>query len=74
VNEDQPVRPRRPRWGLRAMAWLTLALVCVMTSNMLHAAGNSDWVLVTFTGTILGILSAGYCSIRGLASAGWLSR
>lgn len=74
MNEDAPVRPRRPRWGVRAMAWLTLAFVCVITSNMLHAAGNSDWVLLTFGGTVCGLVGAGYCSIRGLASAGWLGR
>ena len=56
------------------MAWLTLAFVCVIASNMLTAAGSPDWALVTFTGTIVGMVSAGYCSIRGLASAGWLSR
>jgi hypothetical protein len=56
------------------MAWLTLAFVSVITSNLLNAAENSDWVLVTFMGTVVGLVCAGYCSIKGLASAGWLSR
>jgi hypothetical protein len=56
------------------MAWLTLAFVCVITSNALTAADNSDWVLFTFTGTIAGLVGAGYCSIRGLAASGWLGR
>ena len=52
--------------------WLTLALVCVISSNLLTAAGDSDWVPVTFLGTITGLGGAAYCSFRGLASAGWL--
>ena len=56
------------------MSWLTLAFVCVITSNVLNAAGNDDWVLVTFLGTIGGLAGSAYCSIKGLAGAGWLSR
>lgn len=56
------------------MAWLTLAFVSVITSNLLTAAGNSDWVLVTLLLTVLGMGAAAYCSVKGLASAGWLSR
>jgi hypothetical protein len=56
------------------MAWLTLAFVCVITSNMLAAADNSDWVLLTFAGTVAGLCGAGYCSLKGLRSSGWLSR
>ncbi len=71
---DEPVRQRRPRWGVRAMAWLTGAFISVMASNMLHSAGNSDWVVVTFLATIACLAGAAYCSLRGLASAGWLGR
>lgn len=74
MSDDLPVRPRRPRWGVRAMSWLTLAFVCVITSNLLSAAGNSDWVLVTFPGTLIGLAGAAYCSLKGLAGSGWLSR
>lgn len=73
-DDERPARPRRPRWGVRAMAWLTLAFVCVITSNMLAAADNSDWVLLTFAGTVAGLCGAGYCSLKGLRSSGWLSR
>ena len=57
-----------------AMSWLTLAFVCVITSNLLNAAGNADWVLVTFLGTVTGLVGAAYSSIKGLAGAGWLGR
>jgi hypothetical protein len=56
------------------MAWLTGAFISVMASNMLHSAGNSDWVVVTFLATIACLAGAAYCSLRGLASAGWLGR
>jgi len=59
---------------VRSLLWLTLALGCVITSNVLHAAGNSDWLLMTFSGTVAGFVGATYCSIRGLVSGGWLSR
>jgi nitrate reductase NapE component len=72
MSDQERVRPSRPRWGVRSLLWLTLALVCVLTSNVLSAAGNDDWVLVTFVGTVGGLAGAAYCSIRGLASAGWL--
>lgn len=73
MSDDSP-RPKRPRWGVRAMLWLGLAFVCVITSNALLTNGNGDWVVLTFVGTIAGLAGAAYCSIRGLASGGWLPR
>lgn len=74
MSEQSP-RPKRPRWGVRAMLWLGLAFVCVITSNVLTASGNDDWVVVTFLGTIVGLGAAAYCSVRGIRSSdGWLPR
>ena len=73
-DDERPARPKRPRWGVRAMSWLTLSFICVITSNVLAAADNTDWVLLTFAGTVVGLVGAGYCSLRGLASSGWLAR
>jgi hypothetical protein len=57
------------------MLWLGLAFVCVITSNVLTASGNDEWVVVTFVGTILGLGGAAYCSVRGIRSSdGWLPR
>ena len=57
------------------MLWLGLAFVSVVTSNALTTSGNTDWVVVTFLGTIAGLAGAAYCSIRGIASSdGWLPR
>ncbi len=61
-------RARTPRWGLRTLAFLGLALACVMTSNVLHLQSNDDWVLLTFAGTIIGFAGATYCTVRGLLS------
>lgn len=74
MTEQERGRPRarQPRWGVRSLLWLTLAFVCVITSNVLNTAGNTDWVVVTFVGTVAGLAGAAYCSIRGLASSGWL--
>ena len=72
MTDQQPVRPRPPRWGVRSLLWLTLAFVSVITSNVLNTAGNSDWVLVTFVGTVAGLGGAAYCSVKGLGSSGWL--
>lgn len=68
-------RPRKPRWGVRAMLSLGFAFVCVITSNSLHGGGHDGWVVVTFVGTLAGLAAAAYCSMRGIASSdGWLPR
>ena len=74
MTEDETPPSLRPRWGVRSLLWLTLSFVCVIASNGLQAAGNSDWVVMTFAGTICGLGGAAYCSVRGLASSGWLGR
>ena len=74
MTEEETRPARSPRWGVRSLLWLTLAFVCVITSNLMNAAGNSDWVLLTFTGTMSGLVGAAYCSIRGLSAGGWLGR
>lgn len=55
-----------PRWGLRTLAFLTLAAASVLTSNLLYARGDTSWVLLTFGGTVIGLLGAAVCSLRGL--------
>jgi hypothetical protein len=74
VNDETP-RPKRPRWGVRALCWLTLSFASVVTSSALLMNGNDDWVLVTFIGTVVGMAGAAYSSIRGIASGrSWLPR
>ena len=61
-----PRGPRTTRWGIRTLGWLALALVSVLASNAFYARDVTDFVLATFGGTVVGLVGAAYCSIRGL--------
>lgn len=63
--------PRRgvpeKRWGLRTLAYLTLAAGCVITSNVLVTFGDPGYVLLlTLAGTLVGLVGAAVCSVKGL--------
>jgi hypothetical protein len=66
-------KPKRKRWGLRTLAFLSLALVSILVSNALSATGHGT-VPITLVGTLVGLVGAGYCSYRGLRDANWLPR
>lgn len=70
----QVARPRTRRWGLRTLAWLVLALGSVLAANAFYARDVTDFVLATFAGTVLGLVGAAYCSIRGLQAWNGLSK
>ena len=70
MDEPIPNRPGAPRWGMRTIGFLALAAICVLTSNVLHGQGNDSYVLLTFTGTIVGLVGAGYCTVCGLKAMG----
>lgn len=74
MNETDEPRPRGPRWGVRTLLFLGLAGISVLTSNALYVRDVDDYVLLTFAGTVVGLVGAGYCSVRGLAAGGWLGR
>jgi len=62
------VKRERPKhWGLRALGFLGIALVCILTSN-------DGYSLLTATGLLVGLVGAGYCSYRGLKTVTWLPR
>ena len=63
-----PPRPSDTRWGLRTMAFLALAAGCIVVDNVLRADGGNDYVLLTFAGTVIGLVGAAVCSVRGLRS------
>ena len=55
-------RPRRrPRWGLRTLGFLGLALLAIVTSASLggHTFG-------TFGSLVFGLAGAAYCSVKGV--------
>ncbi len=65
MTENPSTRPA-PRWGLRTLAFLTLAAAAVLTSNVMYARDDTSLVLLTFGGTVLGLIGAAWCSLRGL--------
>jgi peptidoglycan/LPS O-acetylase OafA/YrhL len=70
TDEVDPSRPagspenRRPRWGLRALGFLGLALLAILTS-----IGLGGHTFGTLGSLIIGLVGAAYCSIRGLRVA-----
>jgi peptidoglycan/LPS O-acetylase OafA/YrhL len=55
---------RRPRWGLRTLGFLGLALLAIVTSASLghHTVG-------TLGSLLFGLIGAAYCSVKGLRVA-----
>jgi peptidoglycan/LPS O-acetylase OafA/YrhL len=55
---------RRPRWGLRTLGFLGLALLAIVVSASLghHTAG-------TLGSLLFGLIGAVYCSVKGLRVA-----
>jgi peptidoglycan/LPS O-acetylase OafA/YrhL len=70
ADEPVPSRPaglpqkRPPRWGLRTLGFLGLALLAIITSVSLggHTFG-------TLGSLVFGLVGAAYCSIKGLRVA-----
>jgi hypothetical protein len=58
------------RWGVRTLLFLGLAAVSIVTSNWMRMTGNTDVILLTFIGTVVGFVGAGVCSVRGLRAWG----
>jgi uncharacterized membrane protein len=69
---SQPPRPKR--WGLRTLGFLMIAAASIIASNLLSADGDNELALLTFIGTVVGLVGAGVCSVRGVRSSGGLPR
>jgi hypothetical protein len=52
------------------LAYLSLAVACIILSNVLTAAGGNDIALLTFAGTVVGLVGAAVCTVRGLRAWG----
>jgi hypothetical protein len=50
--------------------FLGIAAASIMISNFLHAKGNDSFVLLTFIGTVVGLVGATVCSVRGIQATG----
>ena len=59
---SRPIRQKR--WGLRSMAYLGLAAGSIIVSNWMRMTGNTDVILLTFIGTVVGLVGAVICTER----------
>ena len=55
---------RRPRWGLRVLGFLALALLAIVTS-----AGLGHHTVGTLGSLLFGLIGAAYCSVKGMRVA-----
>jgi hypothetical protein len=58
------------RWGVRALWFLGLAAASIVLSNWMRMTGNTDVILLTFIGTVVGLVGAAVCSVRGFRAWG----
>jgi cell division protein FtsX len=68
VGASRPSKPKR--WGLRTLAYLGIATVSIIASNLMHLNGNDDYVLLPFIGLVVGLVGATVCSVRGIRAWG----
>ena len=52
------------RWGVRSLLFLGLAAASIITSNWMRMTGNTDVILLTFIGTVVGLAGATVCTVR----------
>ena len=65
---SRPVAQKR--WGVRSLLFLGLAAVSIIASNWMRMTGNTDVILLTFIGTVVGLAGATVCTLRGLRAWG----
>ena len=65
---SRPVAQKR--WGVRSLLFLGLAAVSIIASNWMRMTGNTDVILLTFIGTVVGLTGATVCTLRGLRAWG----
>jgi peptidoglycan/LPS O-acetylase OafA/YrhL len=54
------MKRRRPRWGLRTLGFLGLALLSLIT-----AASLGHYTFGTLGSLLFGLIGAAYCSVKG---------
>jgi hypothetical protein len=58
------------RWGIRSLLFLGLAAASIILSNWMRTTGNTDVILLTFIGTVVGLVGAAVCTVRGFRAWG----
>jgi hypothetical protein len=65
-------RVGQKRWGVRSLLFLGLAAGSIIVSNWMRMTGNTDVILLTFIGTVVGVVGAAVCTVRGIRAWGGL--
>jgi hypothetical protein len=63
-------RLEQRKWGIRSLLFLGLAAASIILSNWMRMTGNTDVILLTFIGTVVGLAGATVATIRGLRAWG----
>ena len=63
-------RLEQRKWGIRTLPFLGLAAGSIILSNWMRMTGNTDVILLTFIGTVVGLAGATVATIRGLRAWG----
>ena len=63
-------RAEQRRWGIRSLLFLGLAAGSIILSNWMRMTGNTDVILLTFIGTVVGLAGAAVSTIKGLPGLG----
>jgi hypothetical protein len=58
------------RWGIRSLLFLGLAAASIILSNWMRMTGNTDVILLTFIGTVVGLAGATVSTIKGFRAWG----
>jgi peptidoglycan/LPS O-acetylase OafA/YrhL len=61
MGPPMPTDRRPPRWGVRTLAFLVLALLCIGISTL-----QGHYTVLSLTGLLVGLIGAMICSVRGL--------
>jgi hypothetical protein len=57
-------------WGVRTLLFLGLAAASIIASNWMRMTGNTQVILLTFIGTVVGLGGATLCSVKGVRAWG----
>jgi hypothetical protein len=63
-------RGEQRKWGIRTLLYLGLAAGSIILSNWMRMTGNTDVILLTFIGTVVGLVGATVATVRGLRAWG----
>ena len=59
-------RLEQRKWGIRTLLFLGLAAGSIILSNWMRMTGNTDVILLTFIGLLVGLIGATVSTIKGI--------